>query len=199
MPDAAEVKRWRKEMRASLIARRMAADPRQRQAWSSAIERRLRPFTLEHTPGVVGFCWPFKAEFDPRPLVLELLNQGWQAALPAVVRPNAPLEFRPWSPDAEMELGIWDIPTPKTRETVLPTLALVPLVGFDSANYRLGYGGGYFDRTLAALDQRPYSIGIGYELGRLETVYPQPFDVPMTAIVTEIGVQQGSVVQQPGD
>ncbi|MEZ5592020.1 MAG: 5-formyltetrahydrofolate cyclo-ligase [Gammaproteobacteria bacterium] len=77
---------------------------------------------------------------------------------------------------------------PKKREVVEPDVLLVPLVGFDDKAYRLGYGGGYFDRTIAAMRQRPLAIGIGYELARLNTIYPQPHDIPMDAIVTEQGL-----------
>lgn len=191
MLDAQQVKQWRREMRAALIANRMAADARQRQAWSAEIERHLRPLVRRLDPKIIGFCWPFKAEFDPRPVIGNLqAGTRCKLALPAVVRPKTPMEFRPWSADAEMESGVWDIPVPKTRQTVLPDLLLVPVVGFDRENYRLGYGGGYFDRTLAVLAPRPIAVGVGFELSRLDTVYPQPFDVPMDYVVTELGVQQ---------
>jgi 5-formyltetrahydrofolate cyclo-ligase len=87
-----------------------------------------------------------------------------------------------------MERGIWDIPVPKPGKPVLPTLLFVPLVGFDDAGYRLGHGGGYYDRTLAALSPRPAAIGVGYAATRLETIHPQPHDIPMDAIATEAGM-----------
>jgi 5-formyltetrahydrofolate cyclo-ligase len=87
-----------------------------------------------------------------------------------------------------MDVGVYDIPFPKARDILLPDLVLAPPVGFDAARYRLGYGGGYFDRTLAVLQPRPFAIGVGFELGRLTTVYPQPHDLAMDAIVTEVGV-----------
>jgi 5-formyltetrahydrofolate cyclo-ligase len=94
---------------------------------------------------------------------------------------------------------VWDIPIPIERQAVRPTALLVPLVGFDRQGYRLGYGGGYYDRTLAAMDPKPLIIGIGYEIGRLETIHPQPHDVPMDAIVTEAGVARfGSDSQRHG-
>jgi 5-formyltetrahydrofolate cyclo-ligase len=71
---------------------------------------------------------------------------------------------------------------------VRPTALLVPLVGFDRRGYRLGYGGGYYDRTLAAMGPKPFTIGIGYEIGCLETIHPQPHDIPMHAIVTGAGL-----------
>ena len=83
--------------------------------------------------------------------------------------------------------GIWDIPTPVSGPETLPDVVIAPVVGFDSAGYRLGYGGGFFDRTLAALERRPRAIGIGYEQARLPTIYPQPHDIAMTAMVTEAG------------
>jgi len=67
---------------------------------------------------------------------------------------------------------------------------LAPLVGFDRACYRLGYGGGYFDRTLASLSPRPLAIGVGFEFQSLETIHPQSFDVPMDAIVTDVGTRR---------
>ncbi len=84
-----------------------------------------------------------------------------------------------------MRAGFWNILTPERRDVLRPDLVLAPLVGFDRANYRLGYGGGYFDRTLAALDPRPFAVGVGFSLGRLETIDPQPHDIPMNAIITE--------------
>ena len=88
-----------------------------------------------------------------------------------------------------MARGIWNIPIPAERVVVEPTALLVPLVGFDREHYRLGYGGGYYDRTLGAKSPRPYAIGVGYESGRLATIHPQPHDIPMDAIVTEAGVE----------
>ena len=85
----------------------------------------------------------------------------------------------------KMSRGVWNIPVPGERTLVQPNLLLVPLVGFDAAGYRLGYGGGYYDRTLAAMSPRPLTIGVGFAMGRLNSIYPQPHDIPMDAIVTE--------------
>jgi 5-formyltetrahydrofolate cyclo-ligase len=84
-----------------------------------------------------------------------------------------------------MNTGIWNIPIPKERDVLMPDAVIVPLVGFDESGFRLGYGGGYFDRTLAAAIPRPYAIGLGYEHSVLRTIYPQPHDIPMDMIVTE--------------
>ncbi len=84
-----------------------------------------------------------------------------------------------------MRTGVWNIPIPKARDVLMPDAVIVPLVGFDESGFRLGYGGGYFDRTLAAAMPRPYAIGLGYADSKLQTIHPQPHDIPMNLIVTE--------------
>jgi 5-formyltetrahydrofolate cyclo-ligase len=110
--------------------------------------------------------------------------------LPVVVDKKGPLEYRAWRPGEKLVDGVWNIPIPKKRQIVIPQAVLAPLVGFDRNCYRLGYGGGYFDRTLAALVPRPWAIGVGFELSRLETIYPQVFDIPMDMIITDAGAQR---------
>ena len=187
MQDWKDIHAWRKAERARLIERRMAAPLTERRGWSAVIEAQLERRIAERAPAAIGFYWPFKAEFDPRPLVRRLFDAGMRAALPVVVAPKTPMEFRLWRPDAKMAIGVYDIPYPEERDIVVPDLVLAPLVGFDAAKYRLGYGGGYFDRTLAVLQPRPFAIGIGFELGRVETVYPQSHDLRMDTIVSEAG------------
>jgi 5-formyltetrahydrofolate cyclo-ligase len=83
-----------------------------------------------------------------------------------------------------MKKGLWNIPIPPERDVVAPSLLVVPLVGFDRGRYRLGYGGGFYDRTLAAAQPRPRTIGIALADAELPTIYPQPHDIPMDVIVT---------------
>jgi 5-formyltetrahydrofolate cyclo-ligase len=104
-----------------------------------------------------------------------------------------PLLFREWWPGSRMTPGVWGIPVPAEGEAVLPATLLVPLVGFDRQGYRLGYGGGYYDRTLAAMPGRPLAIGVGFEQALLDTIHPQPHDVPMDVIVTAQGVHARDV------
>jgi 5-formyltetrahydrofolate cyclo-ligase len=188
MEDWKTIQTWRKAERARLIERRMATPLAERRAWSAAIEQSLAQLLAERGPRTIGFYWPFKAEFDPRSIVRRLVEGGSQAALPVVLAPKTAMEFRLWQPDAAMAIGVYDIPYPAERNVVVPDLVLAPLVGFDAAKYRLGYGGGYFDRTLAVLQPRPFAIGIGFQFTRLATVHPQPHDLAMDAIVTEAGV-----------
>jgi 5-formyltetrahydrofolate cyclo-ligase len=158
-PD--ELTRWRKAERRRLLAAREALG-------ADALERaRLRIDThLERAfPGLasarLAFCWPVRGEYDARPLVQALRGRGAVTALPVVAAPGRPLEFRAWHPGIPLAAGPLGIPYPEASETIVPTVILVPMIGWDAAGHRLGYGGGYFDLTLAALDPRPTSIGVG--------------------------------------
>jgi len=151
----------------------------------------LRTLLAGHPDGTIGAYWPFKGEFDPRPLMRGLHAAGRQLALPVVIEKNRPLIFRPWTPEAPMTSGIWDIPIPAQGDPVRPDILLIPMLGYDRQRYRLGYGGGYYDRTLAAASARPLTIGISHAAAELPTVYPQPHDIPLDIVVTENGCLPG--------
>jgi len=182
-----EVKAWRKAERERLIEARVATVQEIRARWTRAIIESLEPI-LRESEGPISFYWPFRGEPDLRPLMRVLDGEGFQLALPVVIEPKTPLVFRPWRPDSKLELGVWNIPIPVTKEEVVPSLLLAPVVGFSPDFYRLGYGGGYFDRTLAKLGPGHAAIGIGFEMGRLATIHPQPHDIKMRQIVTEKGI-----------
>ena len=186
----AEIAEWRRQARDRLIMARLAIGAEQRRRWSGEIERRLGALLSGLAGRVIGLYWPHRAEFDPRPLADELWAERRIVALPAIVERRGALEYRAWRKDAEMERGLYDIPAPQARELVRPDIVVVPLVGFDADNYRLGYGGGYFDRTLTALEPRPVTIGTGFEAALLDTIHPQPHDVAMDYIVTEATLRQ---------
>jgi len=187
-----DIRRWRKEQRSRLIAARSALPLRERERLSKAIADRLGEYSPLDAPGLcVGFYWPIRGEPDLRPFVRGLLERGCRAALPVVVEKNAPIELWRWDSATKLtRQSVWGIPVPAERHVVRPDVLLIPLVGFDAACYRLGYGGGYYDRTLAGLDPQPTAIGVGFELGRLPTIHPQPHDVPMRTIVTEKGIAE---------
>ncbi len=195
MENWQEIRLWRKAERARLIAARMALGGALRRHHAAPITKALEGFL---TPDmVIGFYFPIRGEYDARKLVAALIERGARAAMPVVIQKGAPLVFRNWHPGVRMENGFWDIPVPAEDDRVIPTTLLVPLVGFDDRGYRLGYGGGYYDRTLAGFQTRPLAIGIGYELAHLETIYPQPHDIPMSAIVTESRVFRSSAAATP--
>lgn len=143
-------------------------------------------------PGLAGkrvaLCWPIKNEYDGRYLARTLRERGGLTALPVVVAPKQPLAFREWHPGVTLVKGPLDIPYPKDSREITPEAVLLPMNGWDPQGYRLGYGGGFFDRTLAALEKKPIVIGVTYELARLDTIHPQPWDIPMDYVVTERGV-----------
>jgi len=185
VPDWPEVRAWRKAQRARLIAERLAVSREQRAAWNEAITLRLAAvLQADEALRTIGFYWPFKGEYDPRPLMRSLHAAGRRLALPVVVERAKPLAFRAWWPGIRMVPGIWDIPVPAESEAVQPDAVVAPLLGFDAQGYRLGYGGGYYDRTLAALPGKPLAIGVGFEPAVLETIHPQPHDIPMDLIIT---------------
>jgi 5-formyltetrahydrofolate cyclo-ligase len=189
--DLDAVKAWRRGERERLIALRQALPAAERRDSGGRIEAELRALLAER-PGILGVYWPFRAEFDPRPLIDWAVAAGRNVALPVVVDKKGPLEYRAWRPGEPLADGVWNIPVPEKRDIVTPAIVLAPLVGFDEACYRLGYGGGYFDRTLAVLSPRAFAIGIGFEVQLLATIYPQSFDVPMDLIVTEAGIRRRS-------
>ena len=123
-----------------------------------------------------------------------LRKRGARALLPVVIGSGQPLIFRHWKPGDVLAKGVYDIPYPANGDAVVPDVALVPMNGFDAGGYRLGYGGGFFDRTLASFrsggQTRPLAIGVAYELARMATIHPQPHDIPMDYVVTERGVYE---------
>jgi 5-formyltetrahydrofolate cyclo-ligase len=188
--EGAALKAWRRSERQRLLVLRTGAPPAERRQWGQQIEQRLRSLLGERPVTILGVYWPFQGEFDPRPSIDWLIAKGSVVALPAVIDKKGPLEYRSWRPGEPLADGVWNIPVPQKREIVTPQAVLAPLVGFDQQCYRLGYGGGYFDRTLAALSPRPLAVGVGFELSRIETIYPQPFDIPMDVIVSEAKIRR---------
>ncbi|MBP9712269.1 MAG: 5-formyltetrahydrofolate cyclo-ligase [Sterolibacterium sp.] len=185
----------RAELRREKLAARRALSAETHRAWSQSLEHHLETLLHQHPPQVLGFYWPIHAEFDARPLVTRLLATGrvLQAGLPVVQSPDQPLAFRAWTPGGELQTDRYGISFPAAGATLAPDVLLIPVNAFDAQGYRLGYGSGFFDRTLAALKPRPYTIGIGFELARVASIFPEPHDVPLEVIVTETGVFQSLV------
>ena len=182
------LKSWRKTERARLIAAREALTAAQVED-----RRRRMDAHLERAfPGLgsitFAFCWPIRNEYDARHVAKTFRERGALTALPVVVRPRAPLAFREWHPGVELARGPLDIPYPAGSSEVTPKAVLLPMNGWDAGGYRLGYGGGFFDRTLAASAPRPVVIGVTYEMARMTTIQPQPWDIPVDYVVTERGV-----------
>lgn len=181
-----QVAAWRRQKRAELLDARQAIPSHIRWQGGKSIAGKLDRLCAGLTIGIVGLYWPINSEISLLPWGRALArSRHVTLCLPVVVAKRAPLEYWRWVPGDAMDAGDWNIPIPARREVVVPDLMLAPLVGFDRAKYRLGYGGGYFDRTLASLPNRPVVVGVGYALGALETIFPQPHDIPMDVILTE--------------
>lgn len=190
MAPSPELTAWRKAQRQALLQARLAVPDALHAAWSASVNDWLDAgLGGLHDLRVLGVCWPFKAEFDARHLAARQRRVGVQTALPVVRGAGQALVFRAWSPGMAMQRGVYGIPYPSDGSTLLPDLLLVPPVGIDAQGFRLGYGGGYFDRTLAAQHPPPLCIAVGFEISRIPTIRPQAHDIGMDALVTERGLQ----------
>lgn len=180
-----EMAAWRKSERERLIQMRLELRPEQRAEMDAEILRELNQLIGEVEGKVVSAYWPFRCEPDLKPLLKRLAARGARTALPLVAGKAKPLIFREWKSGDQLERGVWNIPFPAKGAEVTPDIVIAPVVGFDAQCYRLGYGGGFFDRTLAAMPRLPRRIGVGYSFQRLEIFLPHRHDIPVEAVVTE--------------
>ncbi len=185
-PDAwSEVSKWRRAERERLINERLALAPEERQVRSGRIASMLDLTIGKFSGRIVGTYWPFRGEPDLRNWGIRVIERGGRIALPVVIRKGWPLEYRIWTPGDPLERGVWNILVPSRGPAVQPDVVIAPVGGFDEAHYRLGYGGGFFDRTLAAMPRKPLTIGVGYAQTRIPTIHPQSHDIPMDVVVTD--------------
>jgi 5-formyltetrahydrofolate cyclo-ligase len=181
--DWPQVRSWRKAERARLIAARLSIPASKREAMSADFAGQLDAAIGDPRGRIVSIYWPFRGEPDLRPWAARIVQHGGQIALPVVIQKAHPLQFRNYRSGDRLEKGVWNIPIPAAGAVVVPDVVIAPVVGYDRSNYRLGYGGGFFDRTLAALPRKPLVIGIGYDFQSVATILPQPHDIPMDRIV----------------
>ena len=164
-------------------------------AKNELLQQALRVWLVGRHDTVIGAYWPIKGEFDPLPALYRwqedgVLNQAGKRriGLPVVNKQHKTLTFHAWYPGCEMEEDAYGIPKPKNTDLLVPTVLLVPCVGFGPGGYRLGYGGGFYDRTLATLQPRPYTVGLGFSEAYVPDFVPQAHDIPLNTILTEQGV-----------
>lgn len=190
--DEQHVAAWRKQVRRVLLSARSAMPGRMRREAENEICCRLDSVLASAVvpeKACVGFYWPIQGEIDVRNVVERHIARGGTGALPVVTARHQPMVFHRWVPGCEMTSGFAGIDIPAAQEPMVPDIVLAPLVGFDREGYRLGYGGGFFDRTLAALDVQPVVIGIGFTHAGLDSIFPHPFDVPVNILITEDAVK----------
>jgi len=176
----------RQVLRTRLLATRdgLADRPERETALANRVARWLNTMPLTR----LAFYWAIKGEPDLAAVVARWLaaNATRRAALPVVT--GELLQFAPWTPAAPMLPGRFGIPVPQTDARLAPQLLVIPCVGFDAARYRLGYGGGYYDRTLAALKVKPVTVGVAFDCGRVASIGPQPHDIRLDLVISEAGV-----------
>ena len=184
----------KKRLRAELLqARQRMPD---RQARVDALQRVMRIWLVGRPDTVIGAYWPIKGEFDPLPALhrwkedgeLQGNAQRLRIGLPVVNKEHKTLTFHAWYPGCPMEEDAYGIPKPRDTELVVPTLLFVPCVGYGAGGYRLGYGGGFYDRTLASLQPKPFTVGLGFTHGYVDDLEPEPHDQPLEAILNDNGV-----------
>lgn len=188
------IARDKKELRRELVERRLQLPDRIERA--DALQRVMRIWLVGRQDLVIGAYWPIKGEFDPLPALHrwkedgELLDQPQRRriGLPVVNREHKTMTFHAWYPGCPMEEDAYGIPKPKDTEMIFPTLLFAPCVGYGPGGYRLGYGGGFYDRMLASLQPRPFSVGLGFASDFVPDLEPQAHDVPLDAILNDNGV-----------
>ncbi len=190
-PDTArDVARFRKAERARLYALRNAGTVADRAQLSADIGAELDRELPDLAGRTIAAYWPIRSEPNLRDWMTRAHAAGARILLPVVVVKNAPLIFREWVPRCRMERGIWNIPVPADGAEGTPDIVISPLLGVDEEGYRLGNGGGYYDRTLAAMEKLPLVIGIGAPDCRIKTIFPMPWDIPMSMTVLGDGNTQ---------
>jgi 5-formyltetrahydrofolate cyclo-ligase len=180
-----EIMSWRPIERRRLIQQRLELDPNDRSQRVTRIAARLSQHLGPLSGRIVSVYWPYRGEPDLRPWMRTIAQSGARCALPVVIKKNAPLVFRAWRHGDRLVPGVWNIPVPAEGEELVPDIIIAPVVGFDRACFRLGYGGGFFDRTLSALSPRPALIGVGFAQAAIPSIHPLPHDIPMDIIITE--------------
>jgi 5-formyltetrahydrofolate cyclo-ligase len=178
-------KHWRHEQRRRLLEERNALSSASRRARSEQAIANLDIVLRDLPVKTLGLYWPIKREIDLLQWAAKVSTERRIAlALPVVTVPRTPLDYVLWQPCDAMIRGFWNIPEPAQKRPANPDVVIAPLVGFCGL-WRLGYGGGYFDRTLAARVPKPVSIGIGFESTRMPSFAPRDHDIPMKLIVTD--------------
>lgn len=170
-------------LRSRLLSDRQEIPAEVRRIWNDLIGERLLVWWDQYRFATLGVYWPIRSEPDLRPYYEELARRGALLALPAVTGKDMPLDFLAWKPGDEMVRDAFGVMVPRQVKKIAPQALLLPCVGFNSDNYRLGYGGGFYDRTLAA-EPRPVAIGIAYECARAE-FEAESFDMPLDLVLTE--------------
>ena len=176
----------KRELRASLLKLRATLSEASRRAHDAAIGAAVTAWLKSYPVQVLGVYWPIRGEPDLREVYPQLIAAGVRLALPVMVENDAPLVFAGWAPGEPVEMDRWGIATPTAAVGITPQALLIPCVGYDGRGFRIGYGAGFYDRTLAHLPQ-VQAIGIAYTIGRADFEV-EPHDRAMDVMITETAV-----------
>ncbi|MFD2647289.1 5-formyltetrahydrofolate cyclo-ligase [Devosia albogilva] len=169
---------------------RGALSPEARTEASSAICRNFFDGVPLGPDEAVAAYWRVRDEVDCQPILIRLMDSGQTVILPVVTGPDQPLDMRIWEAGTPLfEAGFGTLAPSELAPRRDPDLMLMPLLGFDASGTRLGYGGGYYDRTLAHLPRRPKLIGLAFSAQELDAIPREPHDVPLDAVITEHGAR----------
>jgi 5-formyltetrahydrofolate cyclo-ligase len=188
LPFKFEPSQDKKTLRRQLQAERQALLDRHRRAVD--LQEVLRVWLVGRSETAIGAYWPIKGEFDALPALYRwsVAEPPRRIGLPVIERETKQLRFHVWYPGCPMEDDAYGIPKPKDTEAFEPQLLLVPCVGYGPKGLRLGYGGGFYDRTLATLQPRPLTVGLAYAHGFVPWLDAEAHDVPLDVLITEEGV-----------
>ena len=178
----------RQALRARLVAARQALPDRLERAVQ--LQSVLRAWLVRRPETTIGAYWPIKGEFDALPALYRWseADERRRIGLPVVDRATGSLRFHVWYPGCPMELDAHDIPKPKDTEQFHPQLLLLHCLGYGPGGVRIGYGGGFYDRTVAALDPKPATAGLCYSNGFVPMLRARPGDATVDAMLTDDGV-----------
>lgn len=174
---------WRRAEREAKIATRLATSADERAEIAAKVAAGLDALIDFSARPTISLYWPFRGELDLRGWMASAHGRGAQIALPLVVAKAQPLVFRPWFPGCAMTRGVWNIPIPENGPEITPNVIIAPLVGYNDQNYRLGYGGGFFDRTIAGIAGKRLVIGVGHPSAKTDGFVPHEYDIPMDVIL----------------
>lgn len=183
--DIAEVKR---QARSAASKRRAEAHGLLKDVAGAMMAERGLPAEIGTARGIVSGFIPYKSEITTIPMLERLSHDGWRTCLPVVIGADEPLLFRAWVPGEPLVPGAWDIPVPRAdAPELLPDVLLVPMLAFDRKGFRLGYGGGFYDRTLEKLRalKQVVAIGVAYHAQMVEEVPIGLHDAPLDFVMTE--------------
>ncbi|WP_108397910.1 5-formyltetrahydrofolate cyclo-ligase [Devosia submarina] len=178
-------------LRLQAHAARAALSPTERAEASAAVARLFFDNIKPYPEDVIAAFWPIRDELDCQPIMVRLMEANYTLVLPAVLEREQALEMRVWEQGASLyAAGFGTLAPSPLAPTVVPDVVLLPLLGFDALGTRLGYGGGYYDRTLASLPKKPKLVGLAFAAQELPLIPREPHDVALDIVITEAGVRQ---------